>query len=284
MTEPAAPVAALSPAAARPVAPRHGGEHETQVRRLFDAKATTWPAKYAAGGALVPRLTFLRQRVIEQVPPGGRVLDLGCGTGELAASLAAAGLAAVGCDISPAMLRSAAAAQRGAAGWVQLAPCWRRLPFAGAGFDAVTAASVLEYTVDPRLVLAECARVLRPGGVLLCTVPSIGHPVRWLEGMARSSLPVLQWPRDQRWERYLAYLRASRQHHRLRWWLAAARSAGLYPLAGPAPGRWPRLHGRRRGGGTPRGGGTLRLLALARVDTCVMTQGARTHRHQSPRR
>jgi len=281
MAEPAAPPAALSPAAARPAAPRHGGEHETQVRRLFDAKATTWPAKYAAGGALVPRLTFLRQQVIAQVPAGGRVLDLGCGTGELAASLAAAGLAAVGCDISPAMLRSAAAAQVGAAGWVQLAPHWRRLPFASAGFDAITAASVLEYTVDPRLVLAECARVLRPGGVLLCTVPSIGHPVRWLEGMARRSLPVLQWPRGQRWERwerYRAYLRASRQHHRLRWWLAAARSAGLHPLAEPVPGRWPRLRGGRRGGGT------LRLLALARVDTCVMTQGARTHRHQSLRR
>jgi SAM-dependent methyltransferase len=248
MTEPTAPAIPIPPA----VGPTT--EHETRVRRLFDAKAATWPAKYAAGGALVPRLTFLREQVLAHVPAGGAVLDLGCATGELVASLAAAGLAAVGCDISPAMLRSAAAARHGAAGWVLLAPHWQRLPFADAGFDVVTAASVLEYTADPRLVLAECARVLRPGGVLLCTVPSIGHPVRWLEGLARRCLPVLSWPRGQRWGRHLAYLRTSRQRHRLRWWLAAARSAGLRALPAPAPGSGPR--------GSRRDGGTLRLLAL----------------------
>jgi SAM-dependent methyltransferase len=251
--------------------PGRAGEHETQVRRLFDAKAATWPAKYAAGGALVPRLTFLREQVLAHVPPGGTVLDLGCATGELVASLAAAGLTAVGCDISPAMLRSAAD-RHAAAGWVRLEPHWRRLPFADAGFDVVTAASVLEYTADPRLVLAECARVLRPGGVLLCTVPSTGHPVRWLEGLARRFLPLLPWPRGQRGRRYRAYLRTSRQRHRLRWWLAAARPAGLHALAKPAPGRWPRPGGRWRGG-------TLRLLVL----TTGQPRKTGPHRRYAPR-
>lgn len=260
MTEPAMRVASVPPAATRPAAVGPRGDHDCQVRRLFDAKAAAWPGKYAAGGALVPRLTFLRQRVLAHTPAGGSALDLGCGSGELAASLAAAGLTAVGCDISAAMLRSAAA-QPGAAGWVQLAPSWRRLPFPDVTFDTVTAASVLEYTADPRLVLAECARVLRPGGVLLCTVPSMGHPVRWLEGMGRWSLPVLAWPHGERWQRYQAYLRVSRQRHRLRWWLAAARGAGLHALAAPASGGWPRPGGRWRGDGA------LRLLTLSRVDT-----------------
>ena len=105
------------------------------------------------------------------------MLDLGCGTGELARHLAGAGLRVTGCDISANMLGQAAAADpAGAAEWIQLDPDWRTLPFATASFDAVVAASVLEYVGSPAAVLRECARVLRPGGVLLCTVPDPRAP------------------------------------------------------------------------------------------------------------
>ena len=87
-----------------------------------------------------------------------------------------------GCDIAPEMLRQAATADRAqAVRWIRLDPGWRTLPFASGSLDAVIAASVLEYVPDPQAVLRECARVLRPGGILLCTVPDLAHPVRWLE-------------------------------------------------------------------------------------------------------
>jgi SAM-dependent methyltransferase len=127
--------------------------------------------------------------------------------------------------------RAAAADPSGTVDWVQLDPGWQVLPFAPETFDAVVASSVLEYVDDADVVLRECRRVLRPGGILLCTVPDPRHPVRWLEWLidfvARE--PAFRaagshWPRL---DAYLAYLQVSRQRHFARWWHAAASGAGL---------------------------------------------------------
>ena len=164
--------------------------HGQAVQRLFDAKASAWSAKYAPGGALVGRLARLSGSVGRYVRAGDRVLDLGCGTGELARALAEEGIRSTGCDISGQMLRRAAAcSQDGCLGWVQLgAGLAAALPFASGVFDTVIAASAPEYVADPRAVLGECARVLRPGGVMLCTRCQIcGTPCGGREWLARAS-------------------------------------------------------------------------------------------------
>jgi SAM-dependent methyltransferase len=128
----------------------------------------------------------------------------------------------------------------GCAGWVRLRPGWRSLPFASAAFDVVVAASVLEYVAEPAAVLRECARVVRPGGVVLYTVPDLRHPVRWAEWFAQRLARVTRAPsgdgRRSRWHGYRAYLRASAQRHRVRWWLAASGLAGLRPVPCPVDG------------------------------------------------
>ena len=206
-----------------------------QVRQLFDAKATAWPSKYPPDGRLAGRLTRLADAVTYHVSAGGSVLDLGCGTGELASAIAAARLRATGCDISPEMLHRAAGADgAGAVDWVQLDPGWQVLPFGSGAFDAVVASSVLEYVDDPAMVLRECARVIRPGGVLLCTVPNPSHPVRWLEWLIRPAArrplfsgAAVRWPRL---DRYLIYLRISQQRHSAAEWSAIATQAGLLSI------------------------------------------------------
>jgi SAM-dependent methyltransferase len=204
----------------------------TEVRQLFDAKAAAWPAKYAPGGRLQDRLSRMASAAAFHVPPGGVVLDLGCGSGELACALAAAGMRTAGCDISAEMLaRAAATDQTRTVKLIQLDPAWRRLPLQSRSFDAVVASSVLEYVDQPMTVLRECRRVLRPGGTLLCTVPDPLHPVRLLESLAALAVQVPSisaacdhWPRLHN---YVTYLRCSRQRRSLAWWHAAAANAGF---------------------------------------------------------
>jgi SAM-dependent methyltransferase len=234
-----------------------------EVLRLFDAKAVTWPAKYAPDGPLADRLARLSAAVSRYAQAGDRVLDLGCGTGELTRALAAAGLRTAGCDISRQMLMRAPRDRGGCVGWVQLEPSWRTLPFASAAFDVVVASSVLEYVAEPAAVLRECARVLRPGGVVLYTVPDLRHPVRWAEWCAHRLAGVTGRlcgdARRSRWQGYHTYLRASMQRHRFGWWLAASRLAGLHPVPCQA-----------NGAPSP-----LRLLASCRVDESLADEGAR---------
>jgi 2-polyprenyl-3-methyl-5-hydroxy-6-metoxy-1,4-benzoquinol methylase len=216
----------------------HSPDHIDEVKRLFNTQAATWPARYAPGGIFIERLELFIAILGDQLTAGGRVLDFGCGTGEIARATAATGLQVTGCDISEIMLRSASSHDpSGAVEWMQLDEQWRKLPFSSSTFDAIVAASVLEYVEDPSAVLDECTRILRPGGLLVCTVPDPRHPIRWLELLAATfaSTPVASlsrrnWPRL---EEYMTYLQVSRQRHTAGWWRTAAERAGLRPIPCP---------------------------------------------------
>ena len=102
-----------------------------------------------------------------------RVLDVAGGTARLARTLLpqiAFDGEVITLDRSAAMLRQGrphCAAWPGRVSWLQ-APA-AALPFAGEAFDAVTCLEALEFLPSARAALAECLRVLRPGGVLLLT-------------------------------------------------------------------------------------------------------------------
>ena len=125
-------------------------------------------------------------RALELIP-APLVLDVATGTGRLPRALLrqpAFEGRVIGLDLSRRMLREAV--RRTAQFADRLTYVWwdaRCLPFDDDIFDAVTCLEALEFTPDPRAVLAELARVLRPGGVLLVT-NRVGRDARFLPGRA----------------------------------------------------------------------------------------------------
>jgi SAM-dependent methyltransferase len=133
------------------------------------------------GGRLVARLG---------VGPDDEVLDVGCGTGNVALQAAAAGAAVTGLDIVPAMLARARleADRRGVTvDWVDGDA--EALPFPAAAFDV--AASSFGCMLAPRhhVAAAEIARVLRPGGRLGILAWAVDGDVSALLGLIGAHLP-----------------------------------------------------------------------------------------------
>ena len=107
----------------------------------------------------------LVDRIGELLPPGATVVDAGVGTGLVAARLAAAGFDVIGFDFNRSML-DALQARAGNSVCGVLADI-SRLPIPASTADAVMITNVLHLVTDWRAVLAEAARTLRDGGVLL---------------------------------------------------------------------------------------------------------------------
>jgi len=167
------------------------------------------------------------------LPEGARVLDLACGTGDLTRLGTRRGFRMVGADLSAGML----AANGVAAPLVEADGS--RLPFATGTFDGLVYGYALRNFTDLGGTLAECARVLRPGGrlaVLEVDAPSarlwrVGYDV-WFN----KAVPAIGGALSDRaayhyLPRSVAYLPP---HHVLRQMLrdAAFSAVGIRPLAG----------------------------------------------------
>jgi 2-polyprenyl-3-methyl-5-hydroxy-6-metoxy-1,4-benzoquinol methylase len=110
-----------------------------------------------------------------------RVLDAGTGGGANVLLGAWMGFRVTGCDLSRGALtelRHTAARVMPPirAGYAQADSC--TLPFPTGTFDIVVASHIIEHVAGPRALLSECARVLRPGGVLRVSCPSRSHGMR----------------------------------------------------------------------------------------------------------
>lgn len=156
-------------------------EH-TATRAFFTRRADAWEERFAyqapAYEAAVARL---------RLAPGGRAMDLGCGTGRAMPSLRAQvgpDGHVLGVDLTPAMLAAAARHGRTGHGHLLAADC-PRLPLAAASVDGIFSAGLLDHLPDPAAALREWARVTAADGVLL-----LFHPSGRAERAARHGRPL----------------------------------------------------------------------------------------------
>ena len=102
-----------------------------------------------------------------------RVLDVGCGEGQISRGIAGSGVPSiVGIDLSGAQLE--AARTKGAASISLVQGAAEDLPFGDSSFDGVICCLVIEHCADIDRVLHEISRVLCPGGIFLLL---INHPL-----------------------------------------------------------------------------------------------------------
>ena len=101
------------------------------------------------------------------IPPGARVLDVACGTGNTAIPLARQGAVVTGVDIAPNLLVQARERSRAEGLQVNFDEGdAEQLPYPDGSFDAVVSMFGAMFAPRPDLVASEFARVLKPGGLL----------------------------------------------------------------------------------------------------------------------
>jgi len=124
-----------------------------------------YPESYVFAG---PRIDKVR-KLVGQMPPGQKVLDVGCGNGTVLSCLA--NIHEIhGVEINPQLAaRANKIGMKTLVHDVESGP----MPYPDKTFDAVFCGETIEHQVDTDWLIAEVNRVLKPGGTLILTYPNI---------------------------------------------------------------------------------------------------------------
>lgn len=144
-------------------------DYVARTREFFGYRAASWDTKF---GHDMP--AYAAAIAEAEIPPGGVVVDVGCGTGRavlaLRESVGSSGKV-IALDLTREMLRQAGPRCAAAGAGLVLADA-RRLPLADAAADAVFAAGLISHLPDAGEGLRELARITRPRGRLVLFHPS----------------------------------------------------------------------------------------------------------------
>jgi SAM-dependent methyltransferase len=155
---------------------------------IHDLEITTHPPGSAGFFADLEQYHFEKLHHLPRLVPfdrfnGRRVLEVGCGAGTDLVRFARHGAIPTGVDLagsSIALARKNFAIEGRKANL--LVADGEALPFADRAFDLVYAHGVVQYTSDDRALVAECRRVLKPGGM---AVFQVYNRLSWLNALSR---------------------------------------------------------------------------------------------------
>lgn len=202
---------------------------------FFDRAALGWSNRYEEDASFFQRKQSILAAVNALVPEGARLLDFGCGAGDLSSACLRSGYRVVGSDVAKGMLvqaRERLTAEGYVPSVVGLEEGSPLLPFDDLSFGGCVASSVLEYVPDVLATLTELARVLEPGACLVATVPNSEALLRRKEWLLQALLKlplVRRLMMASRWQDGVQYLTISRNRGNRAWWIRMLLSAGFVP-------------------------------------------------------
>jgi 2-polyprenyl-3-methyl-5-hydroxy-6-metoxy-1,4-benzoquinol methylase len=173
---------------------------ETRLRRAI--RRAYWLSRFGPGeqrgfrpkvvAALLAPFPGIRAELSQQVfelpaQTGGRLLDIGCGSGAAMIRLADLGWKVEGVDFDEEAVRLAASQ-----GLEVHLGSLERQAFPPASFDTVVTSHVIEHVWSPRGLLSECHRILKPGGRLVCITPNAAS---WCHALFKGDWRGLEPPR-----------------------------------------------------------------------------------------
>jgi ubiquinone/menaquinone biosynthesis C-methylase UbiE len=139
------------------------------------------------------KLTLVERLVRRHLSAGSRLLEIGCGAGNLLMQAVVRDSFPVALDLSMqaltfvrSRLEEAASGPEAPCGYACVQSIGELLPLPDESFDCVILSEVIEHLAAPEVSILEAARVLRPGGRLLVTTPNY-----------HSFWPVMEWVVDR---------------------------------------------------------------------------------------
>ncbi len=186
-----------------------------RVEALVDVCGQSPPAQEKAEYFRLHRERYVALLRALPLPPGSRVLEIGCNPGQFTEILVQAGFRVAGVDLRP---------EDRSALWQRLDVEVRRanleeeaLPYDGSSFDGVVFSEVMEHLgASPLPVLEETRRVLRPGGILVLSTPNaLSLRERVLLGLRLLTWQSLDSPSEFRHRMQLRGEARYTVHHRL---------------------------------------------------------------------
>lgn len=137
---------------------------------------------------------------------GARVLDVGCGVGQVVKRLAKAGFEAHGVDVSEPNIAKA----KQFSSHCQFYD-GKQLPYSNELFDSAGALNVLEHVEEPEAFVAELARVVRSGGRIILSSPNFFRVIGFRDYHPRMRGLLNKW---RNWRRLLEKLRRMKRDPR----------------------------------------------------------------------
>ena len=119
--------------------------------------------------------------------PRGKFLDIGAGEGALSATAKELGFVVSACDLQPDIFKAPG---------IECKQCNldEALPFPDENFDCAACVETIEHLRDRYAFLAECSRVLKPGGMLVLTTPNVLNLAARGKYLASGFFPLFNRP------------------------------------------------------------------------------------------